>query len=149
MAGGLSQVLPICIGARVMLTTNLWIEKGLVNGSVGTVEDVACDFRIQNRPCDEPHKRPPAVLMVRFDSYTGPPYYTDDPDRATVVPIFRQESRHIFDPALTLGGIMFDAPFDHPSMGARVTPERDPRQADVVRRQNYHLPADAGSSILS
>ncbi|KAG6084827.1 hypothetical protein E4U16_000908 [Claviceps sp. LM84 group G4] len=34
--------------------------------------------------------------MVRFDSYTGPPYYKDDPDRATVVPIFRQKSRHIF-----------------------------------------------------
>ncbi|CCE30598.1 uncharacterized protein CPUR_04447 [Claviceps purpurea 20.1] len=130
--------------------------------------------------------------MVRFDSYTGPPYYTDDPDRATVVPIFRQESRHILkrrpcthtrypltvayaitvhksqgttlDRAVadvsardftsglsyvavsrvkTLGGIMFDAPFDHPSICAKVTPERDPRRADAVRRQNCHLPADA------
>ncbi|CCE30183.1 uncharacterized protein CPUR_04031 [Claviceps purpurea 20.1] len=35
--------------------------------------------------------------MVRFDSYTGPPYYTDAPDRAIVVPIFRHESRHIFE----------------------------------------------------
>ncbi|KAG5957810.1 hypothetical protein E4U58_005641 [Claviceps cyperi] len=42
------------------------------------------------------------------------------------------------------GGIMFDAPFHHPSICARVTPERDPRRADAVRRQDYHLLADAG-----
>ncbi|KAG5932373.1 hypothetical protein E4U59_007550, partial [Claviceps monticola] len=42
----------------------------------------------------------------------------------------------------TLDGIMFDAPFDHQSICGSVTPERDPRRLDAVRRQAHHLPAD-------
>ncbi|KAG5934848.1 hypothetical protein E4U59_005948, partial [Claviceps monticola] len=42
----------------------------------------------------------------------------------------------------TLDGIMCDAPFDHQSICGRVTPERDPRRLDAVRRQAHHLPAD-------
>ncbi|KAG5956420.1 hypothetical protein E4U58_006592 [Claviceps cyperi] len=135
-----------------MLTSNLRIEKGLVNGSVGTVEDLAWDWFSQI----EPHKRPPAVLMVRFDSYTGPPYYKDDPDRATVIPVFRQQSRHIFKGTLSLGlsyvvvsrvktldGIMFDVPFDHPSICGKFTPQNDPRRKDAEDRLRHHLPADA------
>ena len=63
-AGGLEPVIMLARTARVMLTSNLWIEVGLVNGAMGTVEAI-CYLR------DIPPHLPVAV-MVRFDHYTGP-----------------------------------------------------------------------------
>jgi hypothetical protein len=34
------QNLTLCIGAKVMLTQNIWVELGSANGTAGTVEDV-------------------------------------------------------------------------------------------------------------
>ena len=63
-AGGLEPVIMLARTARVMLTSNLWVEVGLVNGAMGTVEAI-CYLR------DTPPHLPVAV-MVHFDHYTGP-----------------------------------------------------------------------------
>ena len=64
-AGGLEPVICIAHGARVMLSANLWVEVGLVNGALGTVEAI----------CYESDQRPPDLpiaVTVKFDSYSGP-----------------------------------------------------------------------------
>lgn len=64
-AGGLEAIIAICIGARVMLVHNLWVQCGLVNGSVGTVRGIVYKDGI----------RPPSLpltVLVEFDKYQGP-----------------------------------------------------------------------------
>ena len=64
-AGRLEPVICIAHGARVMLSANLWVEVGLVNGALGTVEAI----------CYEGDQQPPDLpiaVTVKFDSYSGP-----------------------------------------------------------------------------
>ena len=60
MAGGLENLLNVGIGAIVMLTQNLWIKYGLVNGASGKVVDLVGE----NGICD--------VIIVDIPRYSGP-----------------------------------------------------------------------------
>ncbi|KAJ6436102.1 ATP-dependent DNA helicase PIF1 [Purpureocillium lavendulum] len=79
-AGNLSGQFPVCIGARLMLTQNVWHPTGLVNGAQGTVYDIGWE------PGADTHRDPPFVIMMMMDKYTGPSYLTTD-DGREVVPI--------------------------------------------------------------
>uniref|UniRef100_A0A1X7TX81 ATP-dependent DNA helicase n=1 Tax=Amphimedon queenslandica TaxID=400682 RepID=A0A1X7TX81_AMPQE len=77
-AGGLVQVVKASKSARVMLTSNLWLEVGLVNGAMGTVEAI-CYLK------DKPLALPLPV-MVWFDRYSGPTMYNGT---VPITPIWR------------------------------------------------------------
>ena len=64
-AGGLEPVICLAVGARVMLSSNIWVEMGLVNGAMGTVKAIC--YGNDGSP---PHL--PVAVTVIFDSYSGP-----------------------------------------------------------------------------
>ena len=74
--GGLDPKLLISVGARVMLTRNLWTDAGLCNGATGLVKNV-----IYN---DLDSSSFPIAILVKFDNYVGPSFLEDE---ANVVPI--------------------------------------------------------------
>ena len=65
-AGGLEPMVCLAQGARVMLTANLWVQAGLVNGAMGTVVAI-CYGEARGSPPNLP-----IAVTVRFDSYCGP-----------------------------------------------------------------------------
>ena len=48
-----------------MLTANLWIATGLVNGAMGTITDILYKEKPE-------HTSLPTAILVSFDKYHGP-----------------------------------------------------------------------------
>ena len=51
-----------------MLTDNIWVENGLVNGSMGTVKDIVWNEGQGSI------KDMPTAIMVEVDDYDGPKF---------------------------------------------------------------------------
>jgi hypothetical protein len=55
------------VGARVMFTSNLWINAGLVNVALGVVEPIV--YNPRTSPLE-----PPTYVLIRFNNYVGVPW---------------------------------------------------------------------------
>ena len=76
--GQLPAVLPVTRGANVVLTSNLWPDMKLLNGSRGTVTYILFDEG------KGPEHGLPSCLVVTFPDYTGPPFITGEPGTVAI-----------------------------------------------------------------
>jgi hypothetical protein len=83
-ACGLERNICLAVGAKIMLRVNLWVEKGLVNGSIGTVLRII--YTGQGPPSL------PAFVICIFPGYSGPSFLPEHPHSFPVVPIQRMWS---------------------------------------------------------
>jgi ATP-dependent DNA helicase PIF1 len=62
----LENTIQICRGARVMVTANLWVDRGIMNGAFGTVRHIIYDSNsVENN-------MPNAIVLEMDQNYTGP-----------------------------------------------------------------------------
>ena len=86
--GGLESKLLLCVGSKVMLTRNLWINKGLCNGSIGVVKDIIFDI----------NQGPPSLpigVIVQFNGYSGPSFCQDMVDCVPIVLVINAIDDHV------------------------------------------------------
>ena len=94
---GMEAELLMCIGARVLLTQNLWVEAGLMNGALGNVKGFMWpeDADPQSEKIEQ---RTPLCTLIEFDSVNlidpdgnRRSFFPNDPEKKNWVPIFRQK----------------------------------------------------------
>jgi len=71
-----------------MLTWNISVDHGLVNGATGVIKDIL----FQQRPIRCFLKEQPFAFIVKIDNYTGPQFFTD-PQKLNWIPIFPQTAK--------------------------------------------------------
>jgi ATP-dependent DNA helicase PIF1 len=84
-ACGLEAKLHVCVGAKVLLTSNLATHYGLVNGSSGTIKSIVYEN-------DTAPPNLPKCILIEFDCYSGPAFLENCPKVVPVVPLTRSWS---------------------------------------------------------
>ena len=82
-AGGLPRSAYLRLGSRCMMTTGVCQEWGLYNGAIGEVVDIV--YREGRKPPNDQ----PAVVLVDFPKYCGPPFLPSLPRVVPVAPVER------------------------------------------------------------
>ncbi|XP_059064840.1 uncharacterized protein LOC131856900 [Cryptomeria japonica] len=78
----------LCIGQEVMLSANLWVETGLVNGALGQVKEIV--YNGGERPPELP-----LFVVVQFKKYIGPVWDQHNPKNIPLIPISHGLQRQI------------------------------------------------------
>ncbi|XP_057836138.2 uncharacterized protein LOC131046421 [Cryptomeria japonica] len=76
-----SEIL-LSVNEQVMLIANLWIQDGLVNGSLGQIKSIVYDT--DSKPPDLPK-----YMVIEFKNYTGPHWDNANPKFVPITPITR------------------------------------------------------------
>jgi len=92
IASNLQATIPLCLNCRVMLTKNIWIELGLVNGAMGTVRHI-----LWKPDTVDPKSVQPAVVFVEIDGFAPASPGSIDIDGRCCVPIFPVTHEFYYD----------------------------------------------------
>jgi hypothetical protein len=78
----------LCIGQRVMLSCNLWVQAGLVNGALKVVMQIV--YASGSNPPNAP-----TYVLVAFDKYIGPFKDQSQPKHVLIPPIQQSNKKQI------------------------------------------------------
>ena len=91
---GIESELFMCEGARVLLTQNLWVEAGLMNGALGVVKGFVFPEKFDPKS-DDPALRKPLCVVVKFDDVNLPEdLKLKGAGMENCVPIFHETAFH-------------------------------------------------------
>ena len=100
---GLQNKLLMSEGARVLLTDNVWVEAGLMNGALGTLKGYMWPEGGDPNSLDS-RLRAPLCLIVEFDDVNlkdedgqRRTFFPGEPDKARWVPVFRKDVHSVND----------------------------------------------------
>ena len=95
---GMEDMVLLCEGARVLLTQNLWVEAGLMNGALGYVRGFMFPQGF-DPSSKEKELQAPICVFIEFDSVNlgtdadgnERTFFPNEPEKKKWIPIFRQE----------------------------------------------------------
>jgi len=77
------------VGAKIIISTNIWKKTGITNGATGTIKAILYH---KNKQYDSlPH-----TIVVHFNTYSGPQFFINEPERFNWIPINIYTSTHHF-----------------------------------------------------
>ena len=82
------MVVLLAVGQQFMLTTNLWVEAGLVNDALGLVVSI-----LYNTATTPPMLH--LFVVVDFINYKSPPWDASNPTSILILPLTRGSRRQL------------------------------------------------------